>query len=72
MTTAQIDPVCGMAVERSDAPRRTFATVEYRFCSQMCRRAFDERPGRYLKGGNHRRFETIRRGAAGESQGGTS
>jgi len=44
-----IDPVCGMKVGDPDAPRKVYNGVEYRFCMEMCRQAFAERPGRYLK-----------------------
>lgn len=44
-----VDPVCGMVVRGPNAPRTVFNGVEYRFCMQMCRDAFTERPGRYLK-----------------------
>ena len=65
-----VDPVCGMSVEAPDAPRITFNTVEYRFCSAMCRDAFAERPGRYLKGGDDPRFDRLREGPSGEPGGG--
>ena len=57
-----VDPVCAMSVDTPDAPRLTFNGVEYRFCSEMCRRAFAERPGRYLKNGDSPRFDEIVRG----------
>ncbi len=57
-----VDPFCGMSVPAPDAPRTTFNTVEYRFCSEMCRKAFTERPGRYLKGGDDPRFERFHSG----------
>jgi len=44
-----IDPVCGMRVGDPRAPHQVFNGVEYRFCMEMCRNAFLERPGRYLK-----------------------
>ncbi len=46
-----IDPVCAMAVEPEAGFSVRYRGVEYRFCSTMCREAFTERPGRYLKGG---------------------
>ena len=52
-----VDPVCAMAVDDPDAPRHVVNGVEYRFCSSMCRYAFAERPGRYLKFGEHLRHE---------------
>ncbi len=66
-----VDPVCGMSVESPDAPRTTFNSVEYRFCSEMCLRAFDDRPGRYLKGGNHPGFDRVRHGDENGSGGST-
>ena len=57
-----VDPVCAMSVEARDAPRLTFNGVEYRFCSEMCCRAFGERPGRYLKNGDNPRFENLDNG----------
>jgi len=56
---AWVDPVCGMSVERDDAPRGKLNNVEYRFCSKMCRDAFAERPGRYLKGGDDPSFAQV-------------
>lgn len=58
-----VDPVCAMSVEEPDAPRLMFNDVEYRFCSGMCRRAFAERPGRYLKNGDNPRFDSIQAGS---------
>jgi Cu+-exporting ATPase len=53
-----IDPVCGMRVGDPRAPRQVFNGVEYRFCMEMCRHAFLERPGRYLKlGEREERYE---------------
>jgi len=57
-----VDPVYGMSVESPDTPRTSFNSVEYRFCSEMRLRAFEDRPGRYLKGGEHPGFERIRQG----------
>lgn len=71
MPTTWVDPVCGMSVESSGAHRTAFNTVEYRFCSKMCLRAFQERPGRYLKGGDDQRFERIREGNPDGPEGGT-
>ncbi len=72
MTTTWVDPVCGMSVESREAPRTTFNSVEYRFCSGMCLRAFQERPGRYLKGGDDPRFDRLRGGSSQEPPGGQS
>ncbi len=45
----EIDPVCRMAVDRSRAAsRRRRRGIDYFFCSDRCRRAFDERPLRYI------------------------
>ena len=52
-----VDPVCAMSVEESDAPQLFVNGVEYRFCSYMCLRAFEERPGRYLKFGENLKHE---------------
>jgi len=62
MATIWVDPVCGMSVESPEAPRMTFNTVEYHFCSRMCLSAFGERPGRYLKGGDDPHFDRVRQG----------
>lgn len=45
----RVDPVCGMAVMEAEVAPVTVNGVEYRFCSEMCRRSFAERPGRYLR-----------------------
>ncbi|MCK5411862.1 MAG: YHS domain-containing protein [Gemmatimonadetes bacterium] len=44
------DPVCGMKL----AAAKTVATVEHRgctiyFCTQMCKRLFEEDPSRYVR-----------------------
>ncbi len=46
------DPVCGMEVDEKEAA----ATSEhggktYYFCALGCKKAFDENPEKYLKGG---------------------
>ncbi|MFV2072054.1 MAG: YHS domain-containing protein [Thermoanaerobaculales bacterium] len=45
----RVDPVCGMTVVKPGSPRTEFNHVQYHFCCEMCRGAFLERPGRYLK-----------------------
>ena len=47
-----VDPVCAMRVTGENPPAVRVGRVEYRFCSEMCRDAFAERPGRYLKSGD--------------------
>jgi len=47
------DPVCGMEVNEKEA----VATSEYEgktyyFCALGCKKAFDENPEKYLKGGH--------------------
>ena len=45
------DPVCGMAVNKMDAPAQMeYQGVTYFFCIDDCRRKFYENPGRYLGG----------------------
>jgi YHS domain-containing protein len=44
-----VDPVCGMDVE----PDKAAATSEYKgktyyFCAEMCKKKFDDDPGKYL------------------------
>ena len=45
----RVDPVCGMRVDEPRGPQTQFNHVRYHFCCEMCRGAFLERPGRYLK-----------------------
>ena len=46
-----IDPVCHMAVDTAVAgAQRTYRGRAYCFCSDACATAFDEDPGRYLRG----------------------
>ena len=42
------DPVCGMTVDRSKAHRFEHDGKTYHFCSDGCRRAFQDNPDRYL------------------------
>jgi YHS domain-containing protein len=44
-----IDPVCGMSVEDSEAPKSTYYEREYFFCSEDCRHQFESDPARYLE-----------------------
>jgi YHS domain-containing protein len=47
MTT---DPVCGMRVDERESEFRTqFAGKKYFFCSEECRKEFEERPEEYLE-----------------------
>ncbi|HEX8091440.1 MAG TPA: cation transporter, partial [Blastocatellia bacterium] len=49
MTDKHIDPVCGMGVAaESAAGRSEHAGREYYFCSQGCKRRFDDDPTRFL------------------------
>jgi YHS domain-containing protein len=44
------DPVCGMQVdERKAAAKSSFGNREYYFCSQDCKRQFDQHPERYAQ-----------------------
>ena len=43
-----VDPVCGQAVEETKAPGKIgYEGQVYYFCSEDCRRAFQQEPGRY-------------------------
>lgn len=43
------DPVCGMEIDPSEAvAQMTFQGNTYYFCSEECRRAFEENPGKYV------------------------
>lgn len=45
----QLDPVCGMMIDASDAPARaSHEGVRYHFCSSACRDRFARDPLRYL------------------------
>jgi YHS domain-containing protein len=47
MTT---DPVCGMRVDDTNAEFQTqFAGRKYSFCSDECRKEFEERPEEYVE-----------------------
>ena len=44
------DPVCGMLIEQSGAVARSdFEGTTYYFCSEECKRDFDQNPERYLE-----------------------
>ncbi len=44
------DVVCGMKVDRENPVARTeYQGKEYVFCSEACKRQFEEDPERYLK-----------------------
>jgi YHS domain-containing protein len=45
------DPVCGMTVDRSRAPRSEFGGVTYYFCSEGDKRTFDANAERFVSGG---------------------
>jgi YHS domain-containing protein len=45
----RVDPVCGMTVVEPGALQTKFNHVRYHFCCEICRGAFLDRPGRYLK-----------------------
>lgn len=55
------DPVCGMSVNRDSAGwRLNHEGVDYFFCSQSCKQAFETDPSQYLQphaaghqGGHH-------------------
>lgn len=38
----QIDPICGMAVEDTDAVHAQYNDTIYYFCSEDCQRKFEE------------------------------
>ena len=42
-----VDPVCGMTVDRSSASTATFQGKTYYFCSDSCRRKFEASPAAY-------------------------
>ena len=48
-----VDPVCGMAVDRSTAVRLREDGVEWWFCSDACRRDFASTPPLQRRGGRH-------------------
>ena len=45
-----IDPVCGMKVDENNAPAQTqFAGKKYSFCSEECRKKFEQNPEEYAQ-----------------------
>jgi YHS domain-containing protein len=45
-----IDPVCGMQVDETKAPAQTmFAGKKYSFCSEECRKEFEQNPEEYVQ-----------------------
>ena len=47
MTT---DPVCGMKVDENSAKAQTqFAGKKYSFCSEDCRKKFEQSPEQYVQ-----------------------
>jgi YHS domain-containing protein len=46
------DPVCGMEIDSSQAAAQTtYQGQAYFFCSEDCRRTFEENPEEFLKQG---------------------
>lgn len=45
--TRVTDPVCGMEIDPGQAVQATFESRSFHFCSEHCRRAFQEDPERY-------------------------
>jgi YHS domain-containing protein len=44
------DPVCGMQVnEQTAAAQSQYGNREYYFCSEDCKRQFDQHPDRYAQ-----------------------
>ena len=42
------DPVCGMQIdEKTAAAQSTYQGKTYYFCSQDCKKTFDQNPGQY-------------------------
>lgn len=46
MTT---DPVCGMEVDEKTQFKSAFAGRKYYFCSEECRKEFEERPEEFVE-----------------------
>ncbi|MEM0020696.1 MAG: YHS domain-containing protein [Fervidicoccaceae archaeon] len=50
--TVETDPVCGMKVDTSKTKHKTiYKGRTYYFCSERCRKAFEEKPEYYLEHG---------------------
>ncbi len=46
--TISVDPVCGMSVDEAKAAGKTgYAGVMYYFCSDTCKRTFEEDPAKF-------------------------
>jgi YHS domain-containing protein len=43
------DPVCGLLINPADALRREYHGKTYYFCSELCKRDFDDRPDEYAE-----------------------
>ena len=44
------DPVCGMEVDEKTAPAKSkHMGKTYYFCAPACKKAFDEKPKKYIK-----------------------
>lgn len=43
------DPVCGMQVRKKEAVTSTVKGKKYFFCSEECKRQFEQNPDKYLK-----------------------
>ena len=53
------DPVCGMEFDQSQAEAQTtYNGQAYYFCSQECRKTFEENPGEFVKADTAPRDET--------------
>jgi len=51
MAHAQLDPVCGMEVNTQDAAGTTQHRGQtYYFCSEDCKKKFDQNPEQYARG----------------------
>lgn len=48
------DPVCNMACDEKTSTKVTYGGKTYHFCSDSCRRAFEQNPEEYAKGSRFR------------------
>jgi Cu+-exporting ATPase len=47
------DPVCGMEIDEKKASRTsTFGGHTYYFCSDACKKKFDQEPGKFAAAGH--------------------
>ncbi len=61
-TRTRIDPVCGMLVpENQDRFTCNIEGDRFYFCTEACRRRFQENPDKYLQAGSPRRKNWWRR-----------